>query len=114
MAIVGAHVLLYTPEPEAVRGLLEDAFGWSHVDTGGGWLIFALPPSELGVHPAELPSHELTLMCDDLETTTAELRAKGVEFPGGTSEQSWGVTTTMVLPGGLEMTLYEPRHTTAI
>jgi len=114
MAIVGAHVLVYTPEVEAVRDLLKDAFGWSHVDSGGGWLIFALPPSELGVHPAESPAHELTLMCDDLEATVEELRAKGVEFRGGTAVQDWGVTTTMVLPGNLEVTLYEARHTTAI
>lgn len=114
MAIVGAHVLLYTPDAEAVRAILKDAFGWSHVDAGDGWLIFALPPSELGVHPAESASQVLTLMCDDLGTTMAELRAKGVVFKDGTSEQGWGVTVTMQLPGGLEMTLYQPRHTTAI
>src|SRR5205807_6854010 len=62
MAITGAHVLLYTSQPEELRAVLRDVFGWEHVDARDGWLIFALPPAELGVHPAESPSHELTLM----------------------------------------------------
>jgi predicted enzyme related to lactoylglutathione lyase len=120
MAIVGVHALLYTSEPEAVRAIFRDVFGWSHVDEGGGWLIFALPPAELGVHPAEGPTyeggtrHQLSLMCDHLGPTIEELRAKGLEVRGEPEDEGWGITTTLVLPGGLEVMLYEPRHGTAI
>lgn len=114
MAITGVHALLYTAEPEQLRAVLRDVFGWQHVDAHEGWLIFALPAAELGVHPADTPSHELSLMCDDLEATVAELRGKGIEFRGEPENQGFGVVTTMVLPGGVEMLLYEPRHQTAI
>ena len=114
MAITGTHALLYTSEPEQLRAVLRDVFGWDHVDAHDGWLIFALPPAELGVHPAEAPSHELTLMCDDLDATVAELRGKGIEFRGEPENQGFGTVITMVLPGGVEMTLYQPRHVTAI
>ena len=114
MAVNGAHVLLYTSEPEHLRAVLRDVFGWDFVDAHDGWLIFALPPGELGVHPAEAPSHELTLMCDDLDATVAELRAKGIEFRGEPEDQGFGIVMTMVLPGGFDMLLYEPRHKTAI
>lgn len=120
MGITGAHVLLYTSEPEAVRTVLRDVFGWSHVDAGQGWLIFALPPAELGVHPGEGPTfdsgvrHQLSLMCDDIERTIAELRVKGVDVQGEPQDEGWGITTTIVLPGGLDVMLYQPRHPTAI
>ena len=120
MAIIGAHVLLYTPEPQALRAVLRDVFGWKHVDAGEGWLIFALPPAELGVHPAEGPTyeagarHQLTLMCDDITATAAELRAKGVEVRGEPEDEGWGITVMTVLPGGVEVMLYEPRHPVAI
>jgi hypothetical protein len=114
MGITGAHVLLYTSQPEELRAVLRDEIGWKYVDARDGWLIFALPPAELGVHPAETPSHELTLMCDDLDATVAELRAKGIEFRGEPENQGFGIVMTMVLPGGVEMLLYEPRHKTAI
>ena len=114
MAITGTHALLYTSEPEQLRAVLRDVFGWDHVDAHDGWLIFALPPTELGVHPAEKPSHELSLMCDDLDATVAELRAKGIVFRGEPENQGFGIVITMVLPGGVEMMLYQPRHATAI
>jgi hypothetical protein len=114
MAITGAHVLLYSSEPDALRDTMNDVFGWSHVDAGGGWLIFGLPPAEVAIHPADAPSHELSLMCDDLEATMADLRAKGIEFEGDTHEERWGLVATMVLPGDLKMLLYEPKHPTAI
>ena len=111
MAVTGAHVLLYTPEAEVLRGILRDALGWEHVDAGDGWLIFALPPAELGVHPSDGETkHELSLMCDDVTATAAELRAKGIEIRGDPEELSYGLVTTMVLPGGVEIDLYEPRH----
>jgi predicted enzyme related to lactoylglutathione lyase len=120
MAITGAHILLYTQEPEALRDIFRDVFGFSHVDAGEGWLIFALPPAELGIHPAEGPTfesgvrHQLTLMCDDVAATIKELRGKGVEVHGEPLDEGWGITTTLVLPGGVEVTLYEPRHPTAV
>jgi hypothetical protein len=114
MAITGAHVLLYTPEPNALRDVLRDVLNWRHVDAGEGWLIFALPPAELGVHPAERPSHELSLICDDIAATIKELRDKGLEVRGEPEDRGWGITTTLVLPGDVELMLYEPRHPTAI
>jgi hypothetical protein len=115
VGITGAHLLLYTPEPERLRGTLRDVFGWSHVDAGDGWLIFALPPAELGVHPSEgSTTHELTLMCDDIDATVAELEAKGVEVRGEPEDKGFGIATTILLPGGVEIMLYEPRHETAI
>ncbi|SRR5581483_1342334 len=114
MAITGVHGLLYTSEPEALRATLRDVFGWHHVDAHDGWLIFALPPAELGVHPADAPSHELWLMCDDLEATMGDLKAKGIVFEGEPENQGFGIVTTMVLPGGVRMGLYQPRHETAI
>jgi catechol 2,3-dioxygenase-like lactoylglutathione lyase family enzyme len=115
VAVVGAHVLLYTPEPEALRAQLRDVFGWKHVDAGDGWLIFALPPAELGIHPSEEDTmHQLSLLCDDVAATAAELRAKGVEVRGEPEDKGFGIGVTLVLPGGVEVLLYEPRHETAI
>jgi predicted enzyme related to lactoylglutathione lyase len=118
MAIIGTHMLVYTSEPEAVRGIFRDVFGWPHVDDGQGWLIFALPPAEIGVHPAEGPAsagggHQVTLMCDDIVATTADLRARGVELRGEPVDEGWGITIQMVLPGDLELMLYQPRHAVA-
>ncbi len=116
MAIVGAHALLYSSEPEALRAMLRDVFGWRHVDAGGGWLIFALPPAELGVHPAEGPTwesgvrHQVAFMCDDIHATIRELRAKGVEVKSEPEDEGYGITVMLRLPGGVEVMLYEPRH----
>lgn len=120
MTITGAHALLYTAEPEALRDIFRDVFGFKHVDAGDGWLIFALPPAELGIHPAQGPTfesgvrHQLTLMCDDLTTTVQELTSKGIEVAAEPKDEGWGITTTLVLPGGVDIMLYEPRHPTAI
>ena len=120
MAITGVHALLYTSEPEAVRAIFRETFGWEHVDDGDGWLIFALPPAELGVHPAEGPTfeagtrHQVTLMCDDIAATVQELGSQGIEVRGEPQDEGFGITTTIVLPGDLEVMLYEPRHKTAI
>ena len=120
MAIMGAHMLLYTSEPEALRATLRDAFGFASVDAGGGWLIFTLPPAELGVHPAEGPTHssgvrhQVTFMCDDIHATTAELRGKGIQIDGEPKDEGYGITVMMTLPGDVKMMLYEPRHPLAI
>lgn len=120
MAVTGAHMLLYTSEPEALRAVLRDVFGWTHVDAGEGWLIFQLPPAEIGVHPAEGPSfdagirHMVSFMCDDIGETVAELRAKGVDIPGEPVDEGYGITIMMNLPGGCQVQLYEPRHPLAI
>jgi len=120
MAVTGAHVLIYTSEPEALRAVLKDVFGWPHVDAGDGWLIFRLPPAEIGIHPAEGPTYasgvrqQLTLMCDDILTTIRDLRDRGLQVRGEPQDEGWGLTTTLILPGGVETMLYEPRHPTAI
>src|SRR5581483_8216004 len=110
MAITGMHALLYSSEPEKLRAVLRDVFGWPFVDAHDGWLIFRLPPGEVGVHPADAPSHELSLMCDDLTATMAELEGKGIEFEGEPEPAGFGVMVTMKLPGDVRMTLYQPRH----
>ncbi|MCI0364072.1 MAG: hypothetical protein L0Y44_09315 [Phycisphaerales bacterium] len=120
MAIIGAHALLYTTEPEALRATFRDLFGWRHVDAGEGWLIFALPPAELGIHPSEGPTydsgvrHQLSFMCDDINSTIRDLRAKGIQVKGEPQEESYGITVMLGLPGGVEVMLYEPRHAMAI
>ena len=92
MAITGVHAILYTKDAVADRAFFSDVLGMASVDAGEGWLIFALPPAELAAHPesAESGSYDLYLMCDDIEATVGELKAKGVEFDGGVTEQRWG------------------------
>jgi hypothetical protein len=114
VAIIGTHMLLYTSQPEELRAVLRDVFGFDYVVAHDTWLIYALPPAELGVHPGDSPSHELTFMCDDLETTMSELRAKGIEFVQEPEDQGFGIVTTMLLPGDVRVLLYQPRHPTAI
>jgi predicted enzyme related to lactoylglutathione lyase len=115
--ITGVHALIFNRDADAVRAFLRDALGWPSIDVGGGWLIFALPPAELGVHPTEgdgAGHHELYLMCDDIERTVAELESRGVRFTRGISDQGFGRVTAFEIPGGAELALYEPRHPTAI
>jgi hypothetical protein len=116
MPITGAHVLLFSPEAEALRATLRDLVGWDFVEAHPGWLIFALPPAELGVHPSDdgEKRHELWLICDNLGATVADLRAKGIEFIGEPAEEDFGTWIRMSLPGGVEVPLYEPRHPVAI
>lgn len=109
--ITGVHAISFAREADDARRFFSDTLGLRSVDAGGGWLIFALPPAELAVHPTdEQPRHELYLMCDDISATIADLEAKGVEFTEPISEQRWGVTTALKLPGGAQLGLYEPRH----
>jgi catechol 2,3-dioxygenase-like lactoylglutathione lyase family enzyme len=113
--INGAHVVIYSRDPEADRAFFRDTLGYHHVDAGHGWLIFKLPPAELAVHPTEGETpHELFLMCDDVAATMADLVAKGVEFTIPVTEERWGLRTALRLPGGGGVGLYEPRHPVAI
>jgi hypothetical protein len=107
--ITGVHGLIYSRQAEAVRAFLRDKLGWDHVDSGGGWLIFALPPAELGVHPGE-PAQELYLLCDDIQATVAELTAKGVEFAGEPVDRGFGVVATMKIAEDETLHIYEPKH----
>lgn len=113
--ITGAHSIIYATDAEAARAFLRDTLGLSNVDAGDGWLIFKSPPAEVAVHPtgpAGSGTVELYLMCDDLESTMAELRAKGVEV-GEITNAGWGLLTTLHLPGAGELGLYQPRHPVA-
>jgi catechol 2,3-dioxygenase-like lactoylglutathione lyase family enzyme len=108
--IDGAHVVIYSKDAEADRAFFRNILGFASVDAGHGWLIFALPAAELALHPAgENDRHEFYLMCDDLKTEMAALRAKGVEC-AQVMEERWGSITKIRLPGGGEIGLYEPKH----
>ena len=113
--INGMHALIYTTKPEEMRAFFRDVLRFPCVDAGGGRLMFALPPSELATHPADAgrEHHELSFMCDDVEATVADLRARGVEFSGDVSDRGWGLTIYMVLPDATQVMLYQPRHALA-
>jgi catechol 2,3-dioxygenase-like lactoylglutathione lyase family enzyme len=112
--ITGAHAIIYSRDAEADRAFPRDVLGFPHVDAGGGWLIFALPPAEIAVHPADHNGrHEVYLMCDDVASVIRMLEAAGVRTRPVT-EEDWGLLTAFTLPGGGEMGVYQPRHATAI
>lgn len=114
--ISGMHALVYSRDAAATRACFKDVRGLKSVDVGRGWLIFALPPAEIAAHPAEsdadVGTHELYLMCEDVHKTVDELKLKGVEFAGPVQDQGWGLVTRLKLPGcgGREMGLYQPKH----
>ena len=109
--ITGMHAIVFSPNAEKVRAFFADVLGFSSVDAGGGWLIFALPPAELAVHPADRAGrHELYQMCDDIHATLAELRGNGVEVSREVSDQGWGLLAAIRLPDGEEFPIYQPRH----
>jgi catechol 2,3-dioxygenase-like lactoylglutathione lyase family enzyme len=112
--IRGSHVILYSADAEADRAFLRDVLGLASVDSGGGWLIFQLPPAEVAVHPADTSgATELYLVCDDVEATVADLTGRGVVIEGPISDQGWGRLVTITLPGGGRLGIYEARHATA-
>jgi len=114
VAIIGMHAIMYSKKAEATRAFFRDVLGFPSVDAGHGWLIFAAPPAEIAMHPAEdAEYHELYLMCDDIEATTAELGKKGVTT-GAIQDRPWGRSSQIALPSGEELGLYEPRHPMAI
>ena len=105
------HAIIYSRDAEATRAFFRDTLNLPFADAGGGWLIFALPPAEIGVHPTEGDNkHEFSLICDDVVSTVSELKAKGVEFAGGIDDHGWGLVTTMKIPGAGTIMLYQPRH----
>jgi catechol 2,3-dioxygenase-like lactoylglutathione lyase family enzyme len=108
-AVTGAHVILYSTDAAADRAFLRDVLGLSGVDAGDGWLIFALPPAEVAVHPAEHEGHELFLITEDVAALVAELRGAGTSCTKP-EDQGWGVLTRVTLPGGGRLGVYEPRH----
>ncbi len=113
--ITGIHSLLYSTAPDDTRAFFRDVLKLSSVDAGHGWLIFALPPAELGIHPVEEAQPlEMYLMCDDLDRTMAELREKNVEITREPTQAGWGRVTAIRIPGGIELGLYQPRHATAL
>ena len=112
--IFGAHVIVYSRDPSADRSFLRDVFGFPSVDAGHEWLIFALPPAEVAVHPSEKDDHhQLYFMCDDLRAEILALRNKGVQC-SEVREARWGSITKLQLPGGGEIGLYQPRHPFAL
>jgi catechol 2,3-dioxygenase-like lactoylglutathione lyase family enzyme len=112
--IFGAHVIVHSNDATADRTFFREILGLSSVDAGGGWLIFALPPAEMAIHPAEESArHELYLMCDDLEAEIQALGAKGVRC-SEVAEARWGSVTRIRLPGGGEVGLYQPKHPLAL
>lgn len=119
-------MLIYSDDPAATRAFLRDVLGWpsvEHPESGDGWLIFGTGRSELGVHPTHSEwegkvydsprHHEISLMCDDVAATRAELEAKGATFSSPVSDDGFGLTTMMDVPGADPIMIYEPRHPTA-
>ena len=108
--INGAHSIIYSANPEADREFLRDVLGLPHVDAGGGWLIFGLPPAEVAIHPADKNDvHELYLMCRDLEVLLQTLAQRQIESTP-VQDQGWGLVTHVSLPGGGRLPIYQPRH----
>jgi len=108
--IHGAHVVLYSTDPEADRRFLRDVLALPHVDVGDGWLIFGLPPAEVAVHPADANDvHQLYLMCDDVAAFVAEMERRGMQC-GPVEDAGWGLLTNLSLPGGGTLGVYQPRH----
>jgi catechol 2,3-dioxygenase-like lactoylglutathione lyase family enzyme len=118
--ITGVHTLVHADDAEAARAFFRDVLHWPFVDAHEGWLIFGTGPSELGVHPAATEHggqgfkrrqhHEISLLCDDIEGTVADLSARGARFNGAVEDRGFGRTVVLEIPGAGEMMLYQPRH----
>lgn len=121
--ITAVHTLVYADDAVAARAFFRDVLGWPHIEEHGGWLIFRTGAGELGVHPtadgegdqawSTDQHHEISLMCDDIHVTVAELTAKGARFTREVRDDGFGLTTSLLVPGAGEMMLYQPRHRTA-
>jgi len=120
--ITGFHTIVYSDDDAATRAFFRDILGWPSVDAGDGWLIFKTAPSELGVHPTmgpggekwgEAPQHQASLMCEDINATIADLKAKGVQVRDEVENQGFGLVTSVSVPGAGWMQLYQPLHPVA-
>lgn len=112
--ITGQHTIIYTSDADADRAFFRDVLDFPATDAGDGWLIFRMPPAELAFHPTDGAStHEVYLICDNVEATIKDVQAKGVECTP-VSDQGWGLMTSIKMPSGAEIGVYEPRHPTAI
>ena len=108
--ISGAHSIIYSTNPDADRAFFRDVLNLPHVDVGGGWLIFGLPPAEVALHPSDRnDGHEFYLMCDDIEALVLEMRRRNLTC-GPVQDQGWGLLTQLTLPGGGKLGIYQPRH----
>ena len=108
--IHGTHVIIYSKDAEADRAFFRDVLKYESVDAGHGWLIFALPPAEVAVHPSDTNDvHEFFLMCDDIQSLVAEMKRKNVTC-SPVDEQRWGSITRLALPGGGTLGVYQPKH----
>lgn len=118
--ITALHTLIYADDPEAARAFFRDVLEFPFIDEGGGWLIFRSGPSELGVHPSSWEYEgqsgstgqlfDVSLMCDDLEKTMADLASRGVEFAGDVTEEDYGTTVQLKVPGAGQIMLYQPKY----
>jgi len=118
--ITGAHVLLFSGDADADRAFVRDVLGFRSVDAGHGWLIFGLPPSELAVHPADAPAESsseiaasLYLMCDDVQGFVKSMESRNIVCSTVATER-WGLRTSIQLPSGARLGVYQPTHPTAI
>jgi catechol 2,3-dioxygenase-like lactoylglutathione lyase family enzyme len=110
--IKGMHALFYTPKAEELRAFIRDKLGFPFTDTGGGWLIFDVPEADLGCHPSDGETyHSVSFYCDDIERTVEALKARGVEFTSGITDEEWGRLTHFLMPGNMKVQLYQPKYT---
>ena len=108
--INGVHAIFYSKHADALRSFLNDVLELHSVDAGGGWPIYAAPPTELAVHPTDGEAeHELYLMCDDINATVQKLAERGIRTEP-IADRGWGLLTSVELEGGERIGLYEPRH----
>ncbi len=115
MTINAMHAIIYAEDADKTRAFFKDVLILKSVDAGQGRLIFALPPAELGIHPGSAgeKKHEMYLMCDDIQATVAQLKAKGVEFTSPVTDTGWGLLTSFKVPGSTDLSIYQPKHPTA-
>ena len=108
--ISGAHTIIGSTHPHVDRAFFRDVLGLASIDAGGGWLIFALPPAEVAIHPGKNGRHELYLMCADLDATLRQLKSKGVKVQPDIHKEPRGRLATITLPGGSDLSIYQPSH----
>ena len=114
--ITGVHTMFYSSKAAELRKFIREKLGFTATDVGEGWLIFDLPDAEMGVHPTdskESPpngTHNISFYCDDIEKTVRELKSRGVKFTREIKDQGYGLVTAFVMPGGVEVDLYQPKY----